>query len=171
MQKTTFKRNKTELPYFKDYLTRLEHIQVAPKYMGEGIRRYKKPRRNAYKITNNQYGGPLIDVPVLMNKMKLNACRGGKLVYQADADRSLINLLAKRYNPKMKYRMNAVRVFNDLNMLSNMPPHKSSSELRMVGSSVVYYQDPKQLADRMKIVMGSMIAGNNSPVLKMICQR
>lgn len=71
----------------------------------------------------------------------------------------------------MKYRMNAVRVFNDLNMLSNMPPHKSSSELRMVGSSVVYYQDPKQLADRMKIVMGSMIAGNNSPVLKMICQR
>ena len=36
----------------------------------------------------------------------------------------------------------------------------------MIGSSVICYQDPKQLADRMKIIIGSMIAGNNSPVLK-----
>ena len=42
--------------------------------------------------------------------------------------------------------MNAVKIFNDLNMLSNMPPHKSSGKSRMVGSSVMYYQDPKQLA-------------------------
>lgn len=36
----------------------------------------------------------------------------------------------------------------------------------MIGSSVTYYQEPKQLADCMKIIIGSMIAGNNSPVLK-----
>jgi len=30
----------------------------------------------------------------LMNRMKLNAYRGGKLVYQADANKSLINLLS-----------------------------------------------------------------------------
>lgn len=53
----TYHRNKTEIPYFKDYLTRLEHIKAAPKYMGEGVRRYKQPRGNAYKISNNQYGG------------------------------------------------------------------------------------------------------------------
>ena len=34
----------------------------------------------------------------------------------------------------------------------------------MVGSSVVCYNEPKQLADRMKILIGSMTAGNNSPV-------
>ena len=53
-------------------------------------------------ITNNQYGGVLIDVPALMNRMKLNAYRSGKLVYdQADADRLLINpLITKRFNPK-----------------------------------------------------------------------
>ena len=62
--------------------------------------------------------------------------------------------------------MNAVRIFNDLNMLSNIPPQKSSGKSRMVGSSVMYYQDPKQLTDRMRIIIGSMIAGNNSPVLK-----
>ena len=36
----------------------------------------------------------------------------------------------------------------------------------MVDSSVVYYNDPKQLADRIKIIIGAMAAGNNSPVLK-----
>jgi len=128
--------------------------------MGEGVRRYKQPKRNAYKITNNQYGGLLIDIPELMNKMKLNACRGGKLGYQADAGRSLINLLRKRFNPKTKYTLNATRIFNDLNMLSNMAPHKSSGKSRMVGSSVMYDQDLKQLTDRMKIIIKSMIAGN-----------
>ena len=98
--------------------------------------------------------------------MKLNAYRGGKLVYEADADRSVIDLLTKRFNPKTKYSMNAVKICNDLNMLSNMPKHRSSGKSRMVGSSVVFYQDPKQLTDRMKILIGSMAAGNNSPVLK-----
>jgi len=35
-----------------------------------------------------------------MNDIKLNAYRGGSLVYQADADKSLIDLLTKRFNPK-----------------------------------------------------------------------
>ena len=50
----------------------MEQIKAAPKYMGEGVGRYKQPRKNANKINNNQYGGLLIDVPKLMNEMKLN---------------------------------------------------------------------------------------------------
>ena len=65
-----YERNEKELPYFKDYLSRLEHIKAAPKYIGDGIRRHKQPKRNAHKITNNQYGGLLIDVPSIMNRMK-----------------------------------------------------------------------------------------------------
>ena len=42
--------------------------------------------------------------------MKLIAYRGGKLVYQSDADKSLVNLLTKRFNPKTKYSINAVRI-------------------------------------------------------------
>ena len=134
--------------------------------MGEGVRRYKQPKRNAHKLQDNQYGGLLIEVPELMNRMKINAYRGGKLVYEADAGKSLIDLLTKRFNPKTKYSLNAVKIFNDLNTLSNMPKHKSSRKSRMVGSSVMYYQDSNQLTDRMKILIGSMVAGNNSPVLK-----
>ena len=102
-----------------------------------------------------------------MNEMKLNAYLGGKLVYDANVDKSLRKLLTKRYNPKTKHSVNPVKVFNDINMLSNMPPNKSSRKSRMIGSSVMYYQDPKQLhvTDCMKILIGSMVAGNNSPVL------
>ena len=142
-----------------------------PEQFGQDVRRQvgrrsKQPKRSAYKITNNQYGGLLIDFPELMNRMKLNAYRGGSPVYEADADKSLINLLTKRFNPKTKYSLKAVKIFNDLNMLSNMPKHKSSGKGRMVGSSVMYYQDSNQLTDRMKILIGSMAAGNNSPALK-----
>ena len=75
----------------------------------------KQPKRNAYKIQDGVYGGLVIDLPRLFNEMKLNVFRGGKLLYSTDADKSLINLLTKRFNPKTKYSMNAVRIFNDLN--------------------------------------------------------
>ena len=82
---------------------------------GEGLknkRNYKQPRRNAYKIQKtNEYGGLLIDVPKLMNEIKLKAYRGEKLIYKAKGDKSLIDLLTKRYNPKTKHSMNAVKLF------------------------------------------------------------
>ena len=123
-----------------------------------------QPKRNAYKIQDGRYGGLVIDLPKLMNEMKIDVFRGGKLLYSADADGSLINLITKRFNPKTKYSINAVRIFNDLNTLANLPKHRSSGKTRMVGSSVTYYNDPNQLADRMKVLIGSMAAGNNSPL-------
>ena len=123
-----------------------------------------QPKRNAYKIQDGSYGGLVIDLPRLFNEMKLNVFRGGKLLYSADADKSLINLITKRFNPKTKYSINAVRIFNDLNTLANLPKHRSSGKTRMVGSSVTYYNDPNQLADRMKVLIGSIAAGNNSPL-------
>ena len=56
-----------------------------------------------------------------MNEMKLNVFRGGKIIYQADADKSLVDLLTKRFNPRKKYSLNAVKIFNDLNLLANLP--------------------------------------------------
>ena len=130
---------------------------------GKGL---KQPKRNAYKIQDGQYGGLVIDLPRLYNEMKLNVYRGGKLLYSADADKSLINLITKRFNPKTKYSINAVKIFNDLNTLSNMSKHRSSGKSRMVGSSVTYYNNPNELADRMKILVGSVAAGNNSPLIR-----
>ena len=152
----------------KKYATASDHLLISHSYLetpkkGTGL---KQPKRNAYKIQDGQYGGLVIDLPRLSNEMKLNVFRGGKLLYSADADKSLINLITKRFNPKTKYSINAVKIFNDLNTLANMPKHRSSGKTRMVGSSVTYYNDPNQLADRLKILVGGIAAGNTSPVIR-----
>ena len=51
-----------------------------------------------------------------------------KLIYHADADKSLVDLLTKRFNPRRSYSMNAVKIFNDLNLLANLPRHPSSGK-------------------------------------------
>ena len=150
------------------YLKTIEKVSDVSLYVkkGSGIRKYKQPKRNAYKISDSSYGNLSVDVPRLMNEMKLNVFRGGKLIYHADADKSLVDLLTKRFNPRRSYSLNAVKIFNDLNLLANLPRHPSSGKSKLLGSGVVYYNDPNELAERMKILVGSMAAGNNSPVIK-----
>ena len=111
-----------ELKTIQKYQKRISVIPEGLQTIGSGGR-YKQPKCNAYKIQDGGYGGLVIDLPKLFKEMKVFAYRGGKLVYQSDADKSLVNLLTKRFNPKTKYSMNAVSIFNDLNTLSNMPKH------------------------------------------------
>ena len=150
------------------YLETIKNVSAVSQYTkkGSGVRSYKQPKRNAYKISDSSFGNLSVDVPKLLNEMKLDVRRGGKIIYQADADKSLVDLLTKRFNPKKSYSMNAVKIFNDLNLLANLPKHPSSGKSRFIGSGVVFYQDPNELAERMKILVESMAAGNNSPVLK-----
>ena len=149
------------------YLQTIANVSDVSLYVkkGSGIRKYKQPKRNAYKISGSAYGNLSVDVPKLKNEMKLNVFRGGeggsrKLIYQADVDKSLVDLLTKRFNPRSRYSMNAVKIFNDLNLLANLPRHPSSGKSKLLGSGVVYYNDPNELAERMKILVGSMAAGN-----------
>ena len=155
---------KKNLESSKIYENTVHNILEAKRHAATPKKGSGQPKRNAYKIQDGSYGGLVVDLPRLFNEMKLNVYRGGKLLYSADADKSLINLITKRFNPKTKYSINAVRIFNDLNTLANLPKHRSSGKTRMVGSSVTYYNDPNQLADRMKVLIGSMAAGNNSPL-------
>ena len=112
------------------YLQTIANVSDVSLYVkkGSGIRKYKQPKRNAYKISGSAYGNLSVDVPKLKNEMKLNVFRGGeggsrKLIYHADADKSLVDLLTKRFNPRRSYSMNAVKIFNDLNLLANLPRH------------------------------------------------
>ena len=110
------------------YLKTIANVSNVSLYVkkGSGIRKYKQPKRNAYKISGSAYGNLSVDVPKLKNEMKLNVFRGGKLIYHADADKSLVDLLTKRFNPRRSYSLNAVKIFNDLNLLANLPKHPSS---------------------------------------------
>ena len=170
-KKSDFMENQSNLEVrdiLNRYLQTIEKVSDVPLYTkkGSGIRKYKQPKRNAYKISDSSFGNLSVDVPKLKNEMKLNVFRGGKIIYHADADKSLVDLLTKRFNPRSSYSLNAVKIFNDLNLLANLPRHPSSGKSKLLGSGVVYYNDPNELAERMKILVGSMAAGNNSPVIK-----
>ena len=166
-ERMTHAYNERRRETLNKYLEAIALAATSSKYKtGSGIRKYKQPKRNAYKISDSSFGNLSVDVPRLKNEMKLNVFRGGKIVYHADADKSLVDLLTKRFNPKRSYSLNAVKIFNDLNLLANLPKHPSSGKSKLLGSGVVYYNDPNELAERMKIPVGAIAAGNNSPVIK-----
>ena len=87
-------RKKETLDKYKNFIIDILKYK-AYTTKGEGIRKYKQPKRNAYKIQNSHYGGLLIDYPKLMNNMLLDVYKDKKLVYQDKADKSLIDLLTK----------------------------------------------------------------------------
>ena len=62
------------------YLKTIANVSNVSLYVkkGSGIRKFKQPKRNAYKISGSAYGNLSVDVPKLKNEMKLNVFRGGK---------------------------------------------------------------------------------------------
>ena len=161
IQLSTYKRHKMELPYLEDYLVRLNQINAAPKYMGEGI--YTQKKRNAYRISQKgQYGGLVIDLPKLQGQLKVIAHKNGQKVYDKQADFDTLDLLTKRFNSKKNYSELARSVFSDLNRLSKIPIHRTSKKYSKLGSGVVYYNNPQDLLSRLELLGGSMSAGNNS---------
>ena len=70
---------------------------LSPSFTGTGVRKYKQPKRNSYKIDNGGvYGGLMINVPRLLNEMVVEAVyaqqgssRGKPLdiVYEQPADK------------------------------------------------------------------------------------
>ena len=128
--------------------------------VGEGVRRYKQSRRNAYKIDNGQYGGLMLNVPRLMNEMVIEVHKGGQIVYEDKGDKSLVDLLTKRFDPKKRYSSKAIRIFNNSNMLSNIPKHKSSGKTNLKGG-MIYYTEPEDLMKRLTLLTGTRKALRN----------
>ena len=101
----------------------------------------------------------MVDTNKLFNNMKLEAYKGGSLVYDQMVDRSLIDLITKRFNPKTKYSKLAKQVFHDLNILSEIPKHMSSRKYK-IGKRITYYHGPDKLVDRLTVLTGIRAAGN-----------
>ena len=146
----------------KRYIDRLKIIPEGKKTVGTGIWKYNQSKRNAYKVSHDgMYGGLFINKPKLLNEMVIEAHRGGQIVYENKGDKSLVDLLPKRFNPKKKYSSKAIQIFNDLNMLSGIPKHKSSGKASLSGG-MIYYTNPKELIDRLGLLTGSRMAANTS---------
>ena len=89
-----------------------------------------------------------------------------KKVYDKQADFDTLDLLTKRFNSRKKYSDLARSVFNDLNILSQIPIHKTSKNYSKLGSGVVYYKNPQDLLSRLELLGGSMSAGNNGNAVR-----
>ena len=142
-----------------------ERIIIIPEGLktlsGEGL--HTQPKRNAYKINQyGQYGGLMIDIPKLMGQLRLVATKHNQKVLDKKVDFDTIDLLTKRFNSKKKYSDKAKMVFNELNQLSEIPIHKTSNNCKKIGSGVVYFNNINDLLDRIELLGGSILAGNNS---------
>ena len=92
------------------------------------VKHWKGVRPGVMKIQNKQFGGLFIDLSKLLGTHEVNAFRGRNLVYEVQEDKSTMDFSTKRFNPKKKYSMNAVRILNDLNLLGK--PRKSCGEVK-----------------------------------------
>ena len=52
-------------------------------------------------------------------------------------------------------------VFDELNRISDIPIHRTSNKYKKIGSGVVYYNNVADLLDRLELLGGSILAGNN----------
>ncbi|PFX23307.1 hypothetical protein AWC38_SpisGene12150 [Stylophora pistillata] len=140
-----------------------EKILVTQEGKGHSKRKYTQKKRNAYKIENNgQFGGLLINPTRLINEMIVEATSPstGSVVHEKRGDRSLIDLLTKRFNPKINYSQKSMDIFKDLTKLANLPMHKTSGKAKMTGG--VIFTDFNDLKDRLIKLTGTIDAGNTS---------
>ena len=168
--KTNRKKNKDEITEYTEgidiirkYRQRIGIVEEGTKTLKTGQGIYTQKKRNAYKINPNTgvYGNVTIDVPKLYGQLKLIAHKDGKKVYDKQVDFDTLDLLTKRFNSKKKYSPLSKMVFDDLNRISDIPIHRTSHKYKKIGAGVVYYNNPADLLDRLELLGGSILAGNN----------
>ena len=148
-----------DIKLIQKYRSRIGIIPEGKETIGKG---YKQPKRNAYKISSGgQYGNLIIDIPRLMGQLHLVANKNGKTVLDKKVDFDTIDLLTKRFNSKKNYSDLSKMVFNQLTKLSELPIHRSSKKYSKLGAGVVYYNDTNDLINRLELLGGSILAGNN----------
>jgi len=92
------------------------------------------------------------------------------------ADKSLIELLTKRYNKKKIYSEQAKKDFQKLVSLSKLPIHPTTNKYNLVESienennnnesMIKIISDPNELVNRLEILTGEISAGNDSNMVK-----
>ena len=168
--KANRKKNKDEIAeytegidFIRKYRQRIGIVEEGTKILKTGQGIYTQKKRNAYKVNprTGVYGNVRIDVPKVYGQLKLTAHKDGKKVYDKQVDFDTLDLLTKRFNSKKKYSPLSKMVFDDLNSISDISIHRASNKYKKIGSGVVYYNNPVDLLDRLELLGGSILAGNN----------
>ena len=123
---------------------------------GRGFQK-KKP----YKIgKGGEYGNVIINPTKLKDGLLEVSNTDNEIIYQDRCDKSLYELLTKRFNPKIKYTSRTCNQFNNLNMLSKIKRSPRCKKSKLGGS--IYYTSPEDMMERLKILSGSFTAGHTN---------
>ena len=121
-------------------------------------------KRNAYKLSK---GGSFVHVYIDPAKLRMNRLSvkdmAGNSVMDNVVDSSLIDLLTKRYNPKVEYTSEAKYIFKDLTRFSGLKKSRGSGKQKLLGGTVTLIPDtPKDILTRLTLLLGTRRASNNS---------
>ena len=164
--KSTEKRDKLEedLAKLKEYKKILDVTKSTDlsEIIGNGFRHQRK--RNAYKLSKGgSFGHVYIDPAKLrMNRLSVKDMAGNSVMDNV-VDSSLIDLLTKRYNPKVEYTSEAKDIFKGLTHFSGLKESRGLGKQKLLGGTVTLIPDtPKDILARLNLLLGTRRAGNNS---------
>lgn len=134
---------------------------------GQGIP--SQTKKHAYKVRQDgSYGDVIINLPQLFGYHKLIVMDGeGDIKMTAKVDQSFVELITKRYNPKVAYSQPSIKLFNKLNRIAGLPIHKGSGKYKMTNEDIhkkIYriITNPDELVARLEILTGQIGAGNDA---------
>jgi hypothetical protein len=113
------------------------------------------------KMIGNKFGNLVIDRDKLASGMlHVMSTKDNTVVMDEQSDRSLYDLLTKKFSKTHKYSKHAIETFKKLAALAGISLYRGrSSKSRMLGGGI-FYNDPNDLVSRLNLLAASKNAGN-----------
>lgn len=161
-------------------LTEENFLKFTKGNKGSGV---GKGKRGALKLAaDGTFGKLKIDMEKF-RRMELHVKKGRKLVARGKLSHDLMELLTKRYNPRINYSEESIAAFRKLVELSGLPvpgggkgkilrglikakPAAAAASKPKTQTKYVYFSSPDELVERLHVLVGSIDAGNQSPEVK-----
>ena len=156
-----------------DVVTKEPLLEEPSPIKGKG---YTKWNPYKMKIVKGQglLGNIQIDLPNLQ-KGRVVARLGGSVLMDKKVDKTFIDLLTKRYNPKGIYTPKAIKTFKELVTKSGLPIEGYSKKLQILfpevmppkeGGEIRFVSSLDELVERMNVLLGALHAGHNGSAVK-----
>ena len=135
----------------KDYVKRLRLLISGQNLIVKG---------QGLKMIGNKFGSLIINPDALASGRLHVSRKDGTVIMDEQSDRSLYDLLTKKFSKSHKYSKNAIETFKKLAILAGISLYRGrSSKSRMLGGAI-YYNDPNDLVSRLNLLVASKHAGN-----------
>ena len=135
----------------KDYVKRLRLLLSGQDLIVKG---------QGLKMIGNKFGSLIINPDALASGRLYVSRKDGTVLMDEKSDRSLYDLLTKKFSKSHKYSKTAIETFKKLATLAGISLYRGrSSKSRMLGGAI-YYNDPNDLVGRLNLLVASKHAGN-----------